>query len=165
MAEPLVVDNTLLSIPSRLRHGDAPKSRKRAAEYYIWANIVQRCTNPNNHRYRWYGARGIKICSRWRDDYAAFLFDVGRRPNASATLGRIDNSRGYEPGNVRWESWTDQQNNRRDNHTIVFQGVTHTLNEWARITGIKRSTIWKRLRIGWSPEDTLTTPIRVWGEE
>lgn len=79
-----------------------------------------RCTNPNTPNFQNYGGRGIRVCDRWNDGdgtlsgFACFLADMGERPDG-LTLDRIDNDKGYEPGNCRWATWTQQQNNRRSN--------------------------------------------------
>jgi hypothetical protein len=81
--------------------------------------MVNRCTNPNHPSWDGYGGRGVTVCDRWRD-FAAFLEDMGERPpnppgwdgkHAYWTLDRIDNDRGYEPGNCRWATWSEQADN------------------------------------------------------
>ena len=84
-----------------------------SAEYIAWTNMRQRCNNPANRQYRNYGGRGIKICPQW-NDFNVFLSDVGFRPDPSLTLDRYpDNNGNYEPGNVRWASWSQQALNTR----------------------------------------------------
>lgn len=83
-------------------------------EYAIWSAMRQRCTNPAVKRYPHYGGRGIKVCDRWLD-FAAFIEDVGRRPSDDLSLDRIDNNGDYEPGNVRWATTVQQNNNTRRN--------------------------------------------------
>jgi hypothetical protein len=119
-----------------------------------------RCTNPNNPRYEYYGGRGIAVCDRWRGSFENFLADVGERP-PGLTLERIDNNKGYEPGNVKWASWAEQALNKR---RIGTQKLTHadvlairtdprTQNEIATayvvsqslVSAIKTRQVWKHL--------------------
>ena len=76
------------------------------------------------------------------------------------SLDRIDNTKNYEPGNVRWAEWSTQQNNRRSNREITFNGETRTLAEWAATTGIGRATIAYRIKHGWSLEEALSRAPR-----
>ena len=96
--------------------------------YQLWASVVQRCTNPNHASFRNYGGRvipgPITICDRWRFDPWAFAEDIyreiGDRPEGRDEHGRVlyeldrvDNNRGYEPGNVRWADRKTQAGNKR----------------------------------------------------
>lgn len=98
-----------------LRHGEGSNG-KESAEYRTWAQMLTRCENPNHPQYPDYGGRGIAVCERWHS-YESFLADVGRRPPADdkgrRSLDRIDNDRGYAPGNCRWATKHEQNNNRR----------------------------------------------------
>jgi hypothetical protein len=84
--------------------------------------MKQRCYNPNNRNFPNYGGRGITVCAAWRDDFAAFLHDMGPRPSPDHSLDRFpDNDGNYEPGNVRWATPDQQRGNMR--HTIRIDGV------------------------------------------
>ncbi|MBO0736547.1 MAG: hypothetical protein J2P48_08265 [Alphaproteobacteria bacterium] len=89
-----------------------PINGKRNSTYTAWANMKARCGNPNRPDYKFYGGRGITVCDRWRQSFSAFLDDVGECP-PGYSLDRIDNERGYEPGNVRWATRTQQMRNSR----------------------------------------------------
>jgi hypothetical protein len=80
--------------------------------YASWEAMVQRCTNPKNAKFRWYGGRGILVCKRWLGSFENFFKDMGRRPKGK-TLDRMDSSRNYEPSNCRWATWEQQVATRR----------------------------------------------------
>lgn len=84
--------------------------------YLIYHDMVSRCHNPSHPRYRDYGGRGIRVCSEWREDFWTFVRDVGDRPEENQiryTLDREDNDGIYEPGNVRWATFSEQAKNKR----------------------------------------------------
>lgn len=90
--------------------------------YHVWWQMIARCENPNHQVYRYYGARGIKVCRRWRKSVAAFVADMGPRPSG-LTLERENNDGNYEPSNCRWATRAEQVHNRRCSISkIVVQG-------------------------------------------
>lgn len=95
------------------------------------------------------------MCREWAESFPAFFAAVGPRPSPLHSIERIDNSRGYEPGNCRWATAKEQARNRRTNHVITLNGVARTIAEWAEITKIPASRIWSRLRAGHTPERVL----------
>lgn len=133
---------------TQLKHGHARK-RNQSATYGIWRGILKRCLDPTDHNYERYGGRGIKVCDRWRS-FEAFLSDMGQRPSG-LSIERNDNNGDYEPTNCRWATRKEQNSNKRNNHIIEHDGLSLTITEWARRSGINHSTIIGRLRRGWSP--------------
>lgn len=123
-------------------------------EYKLWRSIKQRCLNPKQIQYKDYGGRGIKLCERWLDSLN-FIKDIPKRPSPLHTFGRIDNDGNYEPGNVRWETRSEQQNNRRVCHYIEFNGETKTLTQWARHFGIKPRRLFGRVKSQWPFEKAI----------
>jgi hypothetical protein len=124
----------------------------------VWENMIDRCTNPKNPRWKDYGGRGIAVCQKWRT-FINFLSDMGERP-VGMSLEREDNNGNYEPSNCVWIPRAKQQHNTRYNHNLTFNGQTLCLAEWAAKLGIKRTTIMMRLRRGLTVEQALTQPIR-----
>jgi len=89
---------------SQFRHGGQGTS-----EYNTYRAAKGRCTNPRNREWPDYGGRGIRFLFARFEDFVACL---GPRP-AGLTLDRINNDSHYMPGNCRWATWKEQQNNRR----------------------------------------------------
>lgn len=118
--------------------------------YNCWKKMVHRCHNDYHKKYRIYGARGITVCDAWRQDFRNFLADMPPRPSREFTLNRIDNNKGYEPGNVAWSTQLEQQRNRRNNRLMEYQGEHKTAGEWAEIFGADVGRTQSRTRIGWS---------------
>lgn len=127
-------------------------------EYHIWSGMNNRCSNPNYREYHKYGGRGIRVCDQWKHDFPKFLKDVGPRPSREYSIDRFPNTNGnYEPGNVRWATVLQQNNNRRSSYMVEFRGRTQSIQDWARELGVvSGNTAWQRLRRGWSVEDALT---------
>lgn len=85
---------------------------KRTPTYTAWGNMIQRCCNPKNPRFKDYGGRGITVCERWKS-FQNFLTDMGERPNSLMSIDREDVEGNYTPNNCQW-AWPDQQvKNRR----------------------------------------------------
>lgn len=93
------------------RHGFGGRGEHRI--YRIWSAMKSRCYNPRTINYKYYGARGISVCARWRDSFEAFLADMGQPPTPTHSIDRIHNDRGYEPANCRWATAAEQNANRR----------------------------------------------------
>lgn len=146
----------------RLRHGHAIVGRQHPL-YNRWLNMRQRCSNPKNPLYKYYGARGIRVCERW-DDFPTFLIDIGEPPTLKHSLDRIDRDRDYEPGNVRWATAEMQNNNKLNN--VGNRGVRLvTLPDGRRLSiamaerefGYRKNLIKQRLNRKW-PEEKLFDP-------
>lgn len=126
--------------------------------YRVWNAMTQRCGNPNDRHYADYGGRGIAVCAEWLE-FSKFYEYVGDQP-PNMTLDRIDNDRGYEPGNVRWVTRKVQSRNTRVTTMLAFGGRTQSLDDWADELGVSRERIRGRLRRGWDVAAALTSPYR-----
>lgn len=140
----------------RFKHGLCHTS-----EYRAWQCMRLRCFNPENEAYPDYGGRGITVCDRWKDDFLAFLADMGPKPGPEYELDRIDNDGNYEPGNCRWATRSENDRNRRSNRWVEFKGERCLLIELCEQFEIRYDTVTWRLDGGWGLEKALTTPARV----
>lgn len=125
--------------------------------YFIWKSMWDRCQRKNSHSYKNYGGRGIAVCPSWRH-FSNFLRDMGERP-AGFTLERIDNNKGYFPGNCKWATRIEQNRNTRMAKLITFNGETLPQAEWSRRLGGSQSGVGYRLRAGWPIIKALTIPL------
>lgn len=125
--------------------------------YRIWANMKSRCFNSNAQFYQDYGGRGITVCDEWKDDFQAFYnWSILHGYSDELTIDRIDNDKGYSPGNCRWTTRKEQQNNRRNNHYITYNGETLTVTEWANRLGIGQKVLFARLNdYHWNIDEAL----------
>lgn len=95
---------------------------KYTREYSSWNAMLNRCHNPRAKDYPRYGAKGIVVCAQWRASFITFYEHLGPRP-AGTTLDRIEGSKGYEPGNVRWATPKQQAQNRKTAKVWVIDGL------------------------------------------
>lgn len=130
------------------RHGMTHKP-----EYRAWENARSRCRNPNNRKFPLYGGRGISMSPEWAGSFDAFYMAMGPRPTTGHSLGRIDGNKGYEPGNCRWATAIEQNNNRSINRHVCLAGQRLTVAQAARVTGVNQATILSRLDAGKPDEE------------
>jgi hypothetical protein len=128
-------------------------------EFQIWNGMLGRCLNPRNKAFHRYGGAGITVCERWTN-FWLFIEDMGRRPTKAHSIDRMENSKGYEPGNCRWATRREQTLNRDFTRFIEFDGRSQCLTDWANEIGMSASGLSARLNAGWSAERALTTPPR-----
>ena len=119
--------------------------------YRVWDGIVQRCNNPNAKNYQNYGGRGIKMSDAWRKDFSEFeKYCMANGWEYGLQVDRINNEKGYFPGNIRFVSASENMRNKRTNHLITFMGETLCAADWCERFNMSDSTLWRRLSSGWS---------------
>ena len=141
-----------------LKHGYARESIGLQI-YKIWASMKQRCINSNDRNYHNYGGRGIIVCERWLK-FPNFLEDMGKNWKPGLMIERKNNDKEYSPGNCYWATRKQQNRNKRNNHLEIYKGETQCLAQWVEKIGINRNTLVSRLRLGWSIERALETPVK-----
>jgi hypothetical protein len=128
--------------------------------YESWHSMRVRCRAPGYRDYKYYGGRGIKVCTEW-DDYAAFrAWALSHGFGKDLTLDRENSNGNYEPGNCRWATREVQTYNSSRTAQITFMGETLPGPVLAKRFGLSPNQLRMRLRQGWSAERALTTPIR-----
>jgi hypothetical protein len=125
------------------KHGNSTR-KVRSSEYNAWASMIQRCTNPNSEAYEWYGARGIGVCDKWIGSFEAFLEDMGKKP-PKTSIERIDNSKGYEPGNCKWATRREQMRNTRQTRFVDYNGQRLCVRDAAAAAGISEHRVYWRI--------------------
>lgn len=142
------------------KHGHS-KSR----EYRVWSCVIQRCCNPSNKDYPYYGGRGITVCDRWKESFENFYNDMGPRPSKRHSLDREDNDKGYDPDNCRWVEHSVQMNNTRRNRRFNYKGKLMTASQLSQLpealtAGLSSKTIYTRITLlGWTVEFSVSKPL------
>jgi hypothetical protein len=153
---------------ARLRHGHNRKGQI-SKTYRVWSGMLSRCNNPNRKAYKYYGGRGIKVCNRWSNKnpkgFQNFLADVGEIPEG-LTLDRINNNKGYSPGNWRLTTMKEQARNKTTNINIPFEDGFLCLKDYCKIKGLNYKQVLRRIGVyRWSIKKALTTPVKKYKNE
>jgi hypothetical protein len=117
-----------------LRHGETKTKLWRT-----WRGIVERTTNAASSHYLRYGGKGIGICSEWLT-YENFASYMGKPPTEAHSIDRINNKKGYQPGNVRWATAAEQAANRSTNIYVLLNGERMILSRAAVVLNISKSS-------------------------
>lgn len=123
----------------------------------IYSKAKNRCFNPKNPSYVYYGGRGITMCDEWRYDKISFLkWSLANGYQSHLCLDRKDNNGSYQPDNCRWVTVAINNKNRSCTRLYEYNGLSKNLYEWSDLTGIPYSTLYNRKDRGWSVEKMLT---------
>lgn len=124
--------------------------------YHIYDSMKARCYNKNNTAYKYYGKRGITICDEWLNDFMTFYnWAMNNGYNDTLTIDRINNDGKYGPNNCRWVDVTSQNNNRRNNVYLTYNGKTQPIKEWAKELNVNVKTLYTRKFKNWNVHDIL----------
>lgn len=153
--------NVIIAAAGNLKRGNTKTCGDRkihhAKNYYhglsnsrifkCWAAMISRCCSSSDKRYKNYGQRGIKVCDEWKGKTGFMAFYTWAIENGyqeDLTIDRIDVNGNYEPGNCRWITNKEQQNNRRDTVYLEHDGEKHSLAEWCEIYNLPYRLVHKR---------------------
>lgn len=120
--------------------------------------MKQRCNNPNQKKYKNYGARGICLCDDWQNNFKSFFdWAISNGYKHGLTIDRINVNGNYEPNNCRWVTQKVQQNNRSNNHLIKSSnGTVKTLAEWSEQAKVTEDALARRIKNGMSVEEAIS---------
>lgn len=128
----------------------------------VWNQMLARCSSPTHPSYRWYGARGIRVCEEWRvfTTFRAWAESSGYRQGLS--LDRISSDKDYAPENCQWIPLAENTRKNRNLRWIVNAfGESKTIGQWiadSRCKVDKESSLRMRISRGWNPEVAIQTP-------
>lgn len=137
---------------------------------FVWYAMHQRCYNQKHKAYQHYGAKGIRVCERWRD-IRYFIADMGPRPKGT-TLDRLDASKDYEPGNCRWATGKQQIRHRSNTYMVEYEGEMIALGDFLDMKGVELRVVtgsrehriyaraYARHRAGWSLEAVVAAAAK-----
>lgn len=128
-------------------HRSAGGTKRQTIEYSSWVGAIGRCYDQANSNYFRYGGRGIGMCAEWRENFAAFLRDMGPRPPGTS-IDRINNDGDYSPSNCRWATPSEQAKNRRSTRWAIHEGQRVCQKELARKIGWKQAKLLIRSQNG-----------------
>lgn len=141
---------------AKMKHGHTV-GKKNSPEYGVWLAMRRRCYSPKHQAYPWYGGRGIKVCDRWKNNFSAFLADMGPRPT-NLEIDRINYDGDYSPTNCHWVGRLEQARNRRNTIAVTINHVTRSLKEWAQISGLSYKLLHMRYKTRRWNVDRLLSP-------
>lgn len=144
-----------MAIKTHTRH-----NMSHSRPYNIWAQMTERCTNKNNIKsFANYIARGITVCGEWKT-FEGFWKDMQEGYSDELTIDRINVNKGYSKENCRWATYEQQENNRRVNKFLSYNGETLTMSQWARKLNVNAYLIFQRVKRGKPIEEVLSkTPL------
>lgn len=110
--------------------------------YKCYHDMKARCYKESKADYKWYGAKGVKVCEEWLSDFMIFHnWAMDNDYKDDLTLDRIKPDGNYEPNNCQWITISEQQSKRRDCNFIEFNGKTYSMRQLSELTNIPYNTL------------------------
>lgn len=130
-----------MSITGRYIHNGTYKWKHKRIEH-IFRGMKERCYNPNDKSYRWYGAKGIKICDEWLDNPLSFEeWSLANGYKDNLSIDRKNENKNYCPENCRWITFNDNSKYKSTTRNIKVNDISHTGIDWSRKLGLSQNLI------------------------
>ena len=126
--------------------------------YGIYHGMINRCEKENDMHYKFYGAKGIKVCDEWKGENGFINFYLWSMDNGygdDLSIDRIDNNGNYEPDNCRWADAFTQANNTSANVYYEIDGTQAQIKEISKFYGIPEPTLRGRMKKGMSMREAV----------
>jgi len=107
--------------------------------YNTWRSIRRRCYGINSTSYKYYGARGIKMCESWKNNFWTFVKDMGEKPLENSSVERLNNDQDYSKENCIWATPEEQASNKRTNVYVYYKDTKYTFAQICRLLNLNRS--------------------------
>lgn len=130
--------------------------------YQQWYKMKYRCENPHDRAYKWYGARGIRVCNDWQTFEGFKKWVELTRPNPAYTIERKNVDGNYCPENCIWIPLSEQANNRTTAVIITYNNETMSLTDWCKKLNVRYRLVHNRMyKLGWDFEKAINTPVDI----
>lgn len=126
--------------------------------YDVWCKMIDRCHNENNKDYKFYGKKGIIVCTSWREDFGSFYNEMGEPPSKKHSLERIDSTKNYDFENCKWATKKQQARNQSNNKKVTYKGEVMILIELCEKYNLNYTLVADRLRNGWDIDSAIKAP-------
>ena len=155
---------------SRIGKENKIHGKTKSKEANSWRAMMRRCYKQDSHAYHLYGGSGVTVDQELQT-LVGFLEYMGSQPNDGKkySIDRIDNSKGYEIGNIRWATTKEQARNKKilkKNNTgvtgvcwAVSNGITYALASWVE-DGKPRTKRFSSRDLGLLPAFSLACQLR-----
>ncbi|WP_373894426.1 hypothetical protein [Virgibacillus sp. CBA3643] len=139
-----------------LSKANSTKRRNNTKLYKVYDSMKQRCLNHNNHAFKDYGGRGIKVCKEWLNSYESFYYwAIQNGYKDELTIDRINVNGNYEPSNCRWVGWDVQYTNKRNTIRVEVKGEFLTIPEISKKYLLSDTAVYYRYYQGYRGDELI----------
>lgn len=127
--------------------------------YGVWSSMKARCYNKNTAQYKDYGGRGVVVCEEWIDSFIVFYdWAIMNGWKEGMQLDKdLSGSKMYSPKTCIFITPKKNSNKRTSSRTIIYNGQSKTISEWADHFNISLKNLYQRLSRGWDFEKCISS--------